>query len=197
MLSFAAYFETMARSKQYNEQEVIEKAMALFWRNGFEATSVRMLEKEMGINQFSIYASFGNKHGVFLESLKCYRQKIKCITDKLRASANGKEGIKQFFYDSIDFSMEGNCNKGCLITNTANELGEHGDPVILAEVRNFTNEIKELFKRNLQQDAHKDPETLEKEANYLLIAKLGFANASKVFSKKQLDDFIEITFRNI
>jgi AcrR family transcriptional regulator len=43
---------------------VIEKAMSLFWRNGYQNTSVRMLEKEMGINQFSIYASFGNKHGV-------------------------------------------------------------------------------------------------------------------------------------
>ena len=45
----------MARKKQYNEAEVIEKAMRLFWRNGYESTSVRMLEKEMGINQFSIY----------------------------------------------------------------------------------------------------------------------------------------------
>jgi AcrR family transcriptional regulator len=41
--------------------------MSLFWRNGYESTSVRMLEKEMGINQFSIYASFGSKQGVFLK----------------------------------------------------------------------------------------------------------------------------------
>jgi hypothetical protein len=47
----------MAEVKQYNEQEVIEK-MSLFWRNGYESTSVRMLEREC-INQFSIYASFG------------------------------------------------------------------------------------------------------------------------------------------
>lgn len=55
----------MPRKKQYNEQEVIEKAMQLFWRNGYETTSVQMLEKEMGINKFSIYASFGSKDGVF------------------------------------------------------------------------------------------------------------------------------------
>jgi AcrR family transcriptional regulator len=76
----------MARNKQYNEQ-VIEKAMSLFWRNGYQNTSVRMLEKEMGINQFSIYASFGNKHGVFVESLKCYKTKIYSIFEKLQ---NGK-----------------------------------------------------------------------------------------------------------
>jgi AcrR family transcriptional regulator len=66
---------------------VIEKAMSLFWRNGYQNTSVRMLEKEMGINQFSIYASFGNKHGVFVESLKCYKTKIYSIFEKLQ---NGK-----------------------------------------------------------------------------------------------------------
>lgn len=43
--------------------------MALFWRNGYETTSIQMLEKEMGINKFSIYSSFGNKEGVFIESL--------------------------------------------------------------------------------------------------------------------------------
>ena len=60
----------MARKKAYIEEQVIEKAMNLFWRNGYESTSVRMLENEMGINQFSIYASFGSKQGVFKESIK-------------------------------------------------------------------------------------------------------------------------------
>ncbi|GAK75996.1 transcriptional regulator [Nonlabens ulvanivorans] len=54
----------MARKKEYIESEVIEKAMTLFWRNGYENTSMQMLEKEMGINKFSIYSSFGSKHGV-------------------------------------------------------------------------------------------------------------------------------------
>ena len=51
----------MPREKQYKEEEVIEKAMGLFWKNGYRNTSLRMLSKEMGINQFSINASFGNK----------------------------------------------------------------------------------------------------------------------------------------
>ena len=43
----------MARKKQYNEDEVVEKAMRLFWKNGYEITSMQMLEKEM---------VFGNEH---------------------------------------------------------------------------------------------------------------------------------------
>jgi hypothetical protein len=46
----------MARNKQYNEQEVIEKGC--LWRNGYIKILGTYVEKEMGINQFSIYASF-------------------------------------------------------------------------------------------------------------------------------------------
>jgi hypothetical protein len=51
----------------------------------------------MGINQFSIYASFGNKHGVFVESLKCYKTKIYSIFEKLQNGKDGVNDIKTFF----------------------------------------------------------------------------------------------------
>ena len=96
----------MARKKEYIEEEVVEKAMHLFWKNGYETTSMQMLEKEMGINKFSIYSSFGNKHGLFLESLKQYKSRTFAILDKFKKATNGVEDIKQFFYDSVN-----NCNK--------------------------------------------------------------------------------------
>jgi len=58
----------MARKKEYIEEEVIENAMYLFWQNGYENTSMKMLEQEMGINKFSIYSSFGSKQ-VFMPLL--------------------------------------------------------------------------------------------------------------------------------
>ncbi|WP_318501522.1 helix-turn-helix domain-containing protein [Formosa sp. PL04] len=187
----------MSRKKQYNEEEVIEKAMDLFWRNGYEKTSVRMLEKEMGINQFSMYSSFVNKQGVFVGSITCYRSKIKVLTDALKNSNNGKEGIKKFFYDFVEFSKENTLSKGCLITNTVNELGENADPIIRTEIEKFASDIRALFYNNLKQDASKDEETLEKQSNFLIICKQGLSNATKVFTKPQLVDFIEITFKMI
>ncbi|WP_152973229.1 TetR/AcrR family transcriptional regulator, partial [Lacinutrix mariniflava] len=91
----------MARKKEYNEQEVVEKAMHLFWRNGYETTSMQMLEKEMGINKFSIYSSFGNKHGLFLESLNLYKSKVSATLLKLKNGTEGIEDIKHFFMDSV------------------------------------------------------------------------------------------------
>lgn len=104
----------MARTKQYNEHDVIQKAMNLFWKNGYETTSIRMLEKEMGINQFSIYSSFGSKHGVFVESIKAYKVQLNSIRHKLRDSNSGTIGIKQFFYDFLEFTKDNTSRKGCL-----------------------------------------------------------------------------------
>ncbi|MFT4804982.1 MAG: TetR/AcrR family transcriptional repressor of nem operon, partial [Psychroserpens sp.] len=91
----------MARTKQYSEEEVINKAMHLFWRNGYKNTSMQMLEKEMGINKFSIYSSFGNKHGLFLECLKSYKRKVNSIFEEFKNSNNGLQDIKDFFYNSV------------------------------------------------------------------------------------------------
>lgn len=188
----------MARKKQYIEEEVIEKAMKLFWRNGYETTSVRMLENEMGINQFSIYSSFENKKGVFLRSIECYKKKIREeLIDKLKNSPEGIPSIKQYFYDFLLFSRENNLNNGCLITNTINELGERADQEITSKIIDFATNIREVFIEKLQMDTSKTAETINKQTNYLMISLQGLAVASKIFSNEQLGDFIENTFENL
>ena len=158
----------MARKKQYNEDEVVEKAMNLFWKNGYEATSMQMLEKEMGINKFSIYSSFGNKHGLFLESLKQYKSKVSATLVKFKNGTNGVEDIKQFFYDSISSNFKLGNQKGCFVTNTYNEM-----------------------------DPSKDEDTILKQANYLLLAKHGLAAAARVNTQQEIEDYIEMTFKNL
>lgn len=194
MLSFVL---SMGRQKAYCEEEVIEKAMEVFWKKGYEATSVRMLEKEMGINQFSIYSSFGNKQGVFLESVKCYKKKLSCITDKLKTSQNGIAGIKEYFYDFQRFSEGSHLKKGCMVAKTMGETCDKTDAVVTEELMKFSNSLKELFKLNLAQEPGRSETEIEKQANYLMICLQGLSQASRVYSQEQLEDFIETTFKNL
>ena len=187
----------MARTKQYNEHEVVEKAMHLFWRNGYEATSMQMLEKEMGINKFSIYSSFGNKHGLFLESLKSYKIKVNTIFETFKNSNNGIEDIKTFYYNSITICNEKGNEKGCLITNTYNEFSDKNDVIINEQMDSFMKDLKELFIQKLKMDANKDEETVLKQANFLLLAKHGLATASRVNTKEEIEDYIEMTFKKL
>jgi TetR/AcrR family transcriptional repressor of nem operon len=187
----------MARTKQYTEEEVINKAMHLFWRNGYKNTSMQMLEKEMGINKFSIYSSFENKHGLFLECLKSYKRKVNSIFEEFKNSNNGLQDIKDFFYNSVTICSENGNEKGCLLTNTYNEFSERNDEMINDQMNLFMTGLKELIIDKLKMDTNKDEETVLKQANYLLLAKHGLAAASKVNSTKEIEDYIEVTFENL
>ncbi|WP_378187431.1 TetR/AcrR family transcriptional regulator [Aquimarina sp. W85] len=187
----------MARKKQYIEEDVINKAMHVFWYKGYENTSMQMLEKEMGINKFSIYASFGNKQGLFLESLKNYKAKRKEMFDKLRSGTKGVEDIKQFFYDSVKVcDQEGN-QKGCLLTNTYYEFSNKEDSIIHSQVTTFMNNLKTLFIEKLRMNTSKSEEIIGRQANFLVLAKHGLAAATRVNNKEEIEDFIEMTFKNI
>uniref|UniRef100_UPI00404B8C4C TetR/AcrR family transcriptional regulator n=1 Tax=Flavobacterium sp. TaxID=239 RepID=UPI00404B8C4C len=187
----------MARTKKYREEEVIEKAMNVFWRNGYEATSMQMLEKEMGINKFSIYSSFGNKHGLFLECLKYYKAKTASMFENFKNASNGVDDIKQFFYNSVSSNYKAEGQKGCLVTNTYNEFSNSEDELIKEQMSAFMENLKLLFIEKLKTDTTKNEETIVKQANYLLLAKHGLAAAARVNSKKEMEDYIEMTFKNI
>ena len=187
----------MARTKAYNELEVLDKAMNLFWRNGFESTSMQMLEKEMGINKFSIYSSFGSKNGLFIQSIKNYKIKLSKVLSVLKNSNNGLVGLKQYFYDFIEFSKENEAFRGCLVTNTSNELNAGADPKIVAQLQAFIGEVKSTFENNLKQESQLDPATVAQYTDYLVISMFGIASASRVFDQQQLSSQIEMTFKNL
>jgi hypothetical protein len=109
---------------------------------------------------------------------------------------NGVEDIKQFFYDSITVSEKLN-HKGCLLTNTYNEFAASEDQEIKMEMNNFMDGLKEIFIKKLQMNSTKDKETILKQANYLLLAKHGLAAAARVNNQKEIEDYIEMTFKNI
>ena len=190
-------FESMPRTKNYNEQEVVEKAMNLFWRNGYETTSMQMLEKEMGINKFSIYSSFGSKDGLFMASLKCYKQKLYKLIDDLKASPSSIAGIKHYFYEFIEFTKVTDFGKGCLITNTANEIREDCEDCIKDLLSRFTNEVKEVFAEKLRKDNTKTEALIEQQADYLLISMFGLSSATRIFTRKQLENYIENIFKDL
>ena len=62
----------MARSKEFEETVVLDKAMRLFWEQGYEKTSMTDLVEHMGIHRRSLYDTFGDKHSLFLKAMDRY-----------------------------------------------------------------------------------------------------------------------------
>lgn len=191
----------MPRNKSYSKDEVLEKAMLVFWENGYEATSVRQLEKAMGINQFSIYASFSNKKGLFIESLKNYRKYVKTnrfqnlLKDHARLS-----DLEVFFWDFTKAIKQGNMFNGCLVVNTAGEMGAK-DENITRELNNYFTFIKEMMKNVLKNSLEAGDISqaidIEQHSNFLLGIMQGLSIGTKVLSEKQIKDIINIALNTI
>jgi len=116
----------MARKKEFDREEVLDRAIDAFWCKGYEATSVQDLLDGMGINRGSLYDTFGDKHALFLESIDRYYDKALAHTlETLESAAAARDGIERIIRDAADCGCEDRLRKGCLMTNSAVELAPH------------------------------------------------------------------------
>lgn len=111
----------MGRSKEFDENVVLQKAMELFWEQGYEKTSLSDLVEHMGIHRRSLYDTFGDKHTLFLKAIDCYNELIK---NKIQTEILHAETVKQSIQAMFNFIIEGYENKpwGCLTVNSATEM---------------------------------------------------------------------------
>lgn len=111
----------MGRSREFDENVVLQKAMELFWEHGYEKTSLSDLVEHMGIHRRSLYDTFGDKHTLFLRTIDCYNELIK---NKIQAEISHAETSKQAIQIIFDFMIEGYEDRqwGCLIVNSATEM---------------------------------------------------------------------------
>lgn len=119
----------MAGVKQFDRNEVLDRAMALFWRRGYEATSIRDLVEATGINRGSIYGTFGDKKGLFLAVLDHYGEKVgKPLMAEL-SDPDPRRAIERMFESIIRRTSDPRFPRGCLNTNTSLECPNVGDEI--------------------------------------------------------------------
>ncbi len=140
----------MPWEKKFRTEEVLTKAMHAFWARGYEATSMRDLVECMGINRASIYATFGDKRGLFIRALRHYDDRHReAFLDGLRGRPSAKGAITGAFESVVSTALEGGARDGCLLVNTALELSPHDEEVAeivgrgLSEVEAFFHEMIE------------------------------------------------------
>ncbi|MGW9124984.1 TetR/AcrR family transcriptional regulator [Paenibacillus chitinolyticus] len=118
----------MGRIREFDEDQVLDAAMQLFWEKGYEATSLSDLTSRMGIQRPSIYSAFGGKKELFEAALRKYTMtRASLIRAKLQSNPSVKEGFRTFFEDVIVEEYAENPRKGCFCINTMVELAPHDE----------------------------------------------------------------------
>src|SRR6202790_2169862 len=87
--------EHMGRPKNFSREDVLEKALPVFWKHGFANTSLQELEKATGVNKAGLYAEFADKGDLYLESLRHYLRKRQ-EEEFLTAKPLGWNNIERF-----------------------------------------------------------------------------------------------------
>ncbi|MFJ8472637.1 TetR/AcrR family transcriptional regulator [Kitasatospora sp. NPDC094011] len=117
----------MARTKEFDPDAALQAALELFWRRGYEATSMTDLVQGLGIARASIYATFGSKRELYLRALERYSEQ----QDPDRLADLSQPGpvlpAVRALVRRYAQAGEEDRRRGCFITNTAVELAPH-DP---------------------------------------------------------------------
>jgi TetR/AcrR family transcriptional repressor of nem operon len=120
----------MARPRTFDEQDVVERAMELFWTRGYEATSVADLTSALGVHPGTLYRTFGDKHALFLRALAHYRQHLADeLAPTLLRGGPVLPRIRAVLIGWIDLAVEQTEPRGCLVANTTGELLPGDDEV--------------------------------------------------------------------
>lgn len=125
------------RPRSFCKDEALDRAMTVFWRNGYEGASMADLTRAMGINSPSLYACFGSKEGLFKAVLDRYDQRRAEFMEHVLAAPTTAEVAEAFLYGVAEFAADtsGKNPPGCLMLQGGISCGDAQIPDALAKHR--------------------------------------------------------------
>ncbi|MEU7586656.1 helix-turn-helix domain-containing protein [Micromonospora sp. NPDC049230] len=116
----------MARTKEFDPDAALRAALDLFWERGYEATSMADLVERLGVARASIYATFGNKHDLYLKALDRYGDLVDPILLRDLSQPGPALPAVRALVERYACEAGGDGGRrGCFIVNTAVEVAPH------------------------------------------------------------------------
>ena len=160
---------TRGRPRKFDQTQVLDDAVDLFWDKGYKATTTRDLERVLGITQSSLYNAFGSKRDLLLRAVDRYEERI---TEELfhHLDGGGYRSLRGFFEELARW-VQRNEHRGCMVVNLM--AGENDDERILERVQAYRDKIRTGMATALSGVADLDDATRRTRSELLLAAVLG------------------------
>lgn len=181
----------MGRHREFDVEKVLDSALCLFWRKGYEGTSYADLTEAAGIERPALYSAFGNKEALFRKALDRYSERYLHYLPVALKLPTSREVAAHILYKAIELNTRFPDHTGCLGINGAMAGSDETEPVrqALIDFRAAGQaDIQERFERakaegDLPETA--SPETL---AAFILAMTHGMAVQAKAgFSREMLN----------
>ncbi|MFH7017682.1 TetR/AcrR family transcriptional regulator [Flavobacterium sp. FlaQc-47] len=190
----------MARTKEFNEDKALDKAIEIFWHKGYNGTSAQDLVTHLGLSRSSLYDTFGDKQKLFSQSLQRYQKNAQNqIVELFDQSDNIKETLRDIFKQAVIESLEDSITKGCFMVNSSVELAMH-DEEIAKIVKDNSRIMEEVFTKAVQKG--QDSGQISKNLDARTLARFIFNNYSGIRvlaragerDKQVYDDIVKALF---
>lgn len=188
----------MARTKDFDENEVLNKAINLFWLKGYNATSMQDLVDELGISRSSLYDTYGDKHSLYLKALQSYQQ---AGSDNFCSIVNNTPSAKIALKNLLDYILSNlvndACQRGCFLVNAELEVAPQDAKVSEMICENFL-QLEEVFYKTIKkgQDSGeiKNPQEPRALARFVSNTVKGMQVTSRSIKDKAVfEDVIQLT----
>jgi AcrR family transcriptional regulator len=187
------------RPRAFDRETALDRALEVFWRQGYEGASVAELTKTMGINPPSLYAAFGNKEGLFRQALDRYVEKGSVYLREAMAEPTARAAVERLLRDGAERLTDPCTPNGCMLVSGALSCSEAADDVreeLASRRAGVEMALRERFVRartegDLPDDA--DPAAL---ARYIATVSQGMSvQAAGGASLKDLMQVVDMTLR--
>jgi AcrR family transcriptional regulator len=188
------------RPREFDTEKALDTALLLFWKQGYEGTSLAALTEAMGINVPSLYAAFGNKEELFKKVLDRYIQKPASYLPKALTAPTARKAAENMLRGAIDMVINRNHPDGCLLVQGALASGPMGESAReeLARRRGMAEAaVCRRFERAIQEGDLPAGTDAAKLARFLITVIWGMSvQASGGATKAHLREVAEVALRS-
>jgi AcrR family transcriptional regulator len=117
------------RPREFDVDQALDCALRVFWRKGYEGTTLPDLTKAMGINRPSLYAAFGSKEGLFHKALDRYAEGPAAYVRQALNEPTARAVAERLLGRAIDMVTDRRNPPGCLMVQGALACGEAAESV--------------------------------------------------------------------
>jgi TetR/AcrR family transcriptional regulator, transcriptional repressor for nem operon len=180
----------VGRPKEFDREEVLQKALYTFWEKGYDATTLPDLLVSMGINRSSFYNSFGDKQTLFREVMSLYYEQVGIQRLAILQKAKSvKQGLWDYFNHNIDVAVAAYNPGGCLLTNTATTLktiDEQVSSLIVQAVERMEQALFNLLEKGQQSGELAPNKDIKAIARLIIAVSYGLNIAARVHPDREM-----------
>ncbi|WP_350432028.1 TetR/AcrR family transcriptional regulator [Shewanella sp. H8] len=114
----------VGRPRGFDIDLALEQALNVFWRNGYEGTSINELTEVMGIKKPSLYAAFGNKEQLFLKAIELYENRPDALFNSACKHEHVADVVRGLLLGAAAKFTDCSHPQGCALINSTLSCGE-------------------------------------------------------------------------